>query len=59
MAKFYSLDALTTDERIAWIERDQEEFEQWHSRMVEVDLQSILKKKKTPRHRFNKDPYKP
>lgn len=53
------LDTLTTDERMAWRERDADEYEQWFHRMLDVDVQNILKAKKTPRHRLTNDPYKP
>lgn len=53
------LDTLTTEERNDWILSDPEGFEMWYSRMLVVDTQNILRAKKVPRHRFNKDAYEP
>jgi hypothetical protein len=53
------LDTLTTEERMEWQSRDADEYEKWFSRMLDVDVQNILRAKKTPRHRYNQDPYKP
>lgn len=53
------INILTSDEKGRWAENDMVGYYNWIRRMVAVDCDMIFYNKKTPRHRYNKDPKVP